>query len=281
MGRRRNRDLTPTWVVAGAFLAGLSIGFRSQMAILTMPLLLWVVRRRGAGPRRRRSRPQPRASPRGRCRSSGSAAGRGGTWTRSAARRAKTSPASSCSGRTRRRAPPSPPSCRRSSVPGIRRSWLASCWSWPPRALLVLLVRSPRVLAHPRGGLRAVRGLPPALPGDAHHPLRPAARCRSSAISPRGRSTEADARAVGDRGRRARRCQPRLRRARPRAAYGQHPEPDLRAALGNAHAAGSRRTAGRRHAPARVHRVQARAAVRRRRAGHGAARLRATTSGSS
>jgi hypothetical protein len=38
-----NRDLTPRWVMAGAFLAGLSIGFRSQMAILTMPLLLWVV----------------------------------------------------------------------------------------------------------------------------------------------------------------------------------------------------------------------------------------------
>ncbi len=41
--RRENRDLTPRWVVLGAFLAGLSIGFRSQMAILTMPLLLWVI----------------------------------------------------------------------------------------------------------------------------------------------------------------------------------------------------------------------------------------------
>ena len=33
--RLENRDLTPRWVVLGAFLAGLSIGFRSQMAILT------------------------------------------------------------------------------------------------------------------------------------------------------------------------------------------------------------------------------------------------------
>ncbi len=30
-------------MVVGAFLAGLSIGFRSQMAVLTVPLLLWVV----------------------------------------------------------------------------------------------------------------------------------------------------------------------------------------------------------------------------------------------
>ncbi len=41
--RSENRDRTPRWLMAGAFLAGLSIGFRSQMAILTMPLLLWVV----------------------------------------------------------------------------------------------------------------------------------------------------------------------------------------------------------------------------------------------
>ena len=41
--RSENRDLTPRWLVLGAFLAGLSIGFRSQMAILTMPLLLWVL----------------------------------------------------------------------------------------------------------------------------------------------------------------------------------------------------------------------------------------------
>ena len=40
---RKNQDLTPGWVVAGAFIAGLSIGFRSQMAILAMPLLLWVM----------------------------------------------------------------------------------------------------------------------------------------------------------------------------------------------------------------------------------------------
>ncbi len=43
LARLENRDLTPRWLVVGAFLAGLSIGFRSQMAILTMPLLLWVV----------------------------------------------------------------------------------------------------------------------------------------------------------------------------------------------------------------------------------------------
>jgi len=42
-GRLDNRDLTLRWVVGGAFLAGLSIGFRSQMAVLTMPLVLWVV----------------------------------------------------------------------------------------------------------------------------------------------------------------------------------------------------------------------------------------------
>ena len=41
--RSENRDLTPRWLVLGAFLAGLSIGFRSQMAVLTMPLLLWVL----------------------------------------------------------------------------------------------------------------------------------------------------------------------------------------------------------------------------------------------
>jgi hypothetical protein len=41
--RVENRDLTPRWLLVGAFLAGLSIGFRSQMAIVTMPLLLWVV----------------------------------------------------------------------------------------------------------------------------------------------------------------------------------------------------------------------------------------------
>lgn len=43
LGRSENRDLASGWLVAGAFLAGLSIGFRSQMAILTMPLLMWVV----------------------------------------------------------------------------------------------------------------------------------------------------------------------------------------------------------------------------------------------
>ena len=37
--RSENRDLTP--VVIGAFVAGLSVGFRSQMAILTMPMVLW------------------------------------------------------------------------------------------------------------------------------------------------------------------------------------------------------------------------------------------------
>jgi Protein of unknown function (DUF2723) len=36
------QDLTPRWIILGAFMAGLSIGFRSQMAILTMPLLVWV-----------------------------------------------------------------------------------------------------------------------------------------------------------------------------------------------------------------------------------------------
>ena len=41
--RAANQISTPTWLVVGAFLAGLSIGFRSQMAILTMPLLFWVV----------------------------------------------------------------------------------------------------------------------------------------------------------------------------------------------------------------------------------------------
>jgi hypothetical protein len=41
--RRENRALTPRWVILGAFLAGLSVGFRSQMAILTLPLLLWVI----------------------------------------------------------------------------------------------------------------------------------------------------------------------------------------------------------------------------------------------
>ena len=40
---RKSQDLTPGWLVVGAFLAGLSIGFRSQMAILTMPMLLWMV----------------------------------------------------------------------------------------------------------------------------------------------------------------------------------------------------------------------------------------------
>jgi hypothetical protein len=34
-------DRARTALVAGAFLAGLSIGFRSQMAILTMPMVLW------------------------------------------------------------------------------------------------------------------------------------------------------------------------------------------------------------------------------------------------
>jgi len=34
------QSLTP--IVVGAFLAGLSVGFRSQMAMLTMPMLLWV-----------------------------------------------------------------------------------------------------------------------------------------------------------------------------------------------------------------------------------------------
>ena len=43
LGRSEDRDLASGWLVAGAFLAGLSIGFRSQMAILTMPLLMWVV----------------------------------------------------------------------------------------------------------------------------------------------------------------------------------------------------------------------------------------------
>jgi hypothetical protein len=38
-----SQDLTPRWIVLGAFMAGLSIGFRSQMAMLTMPLLLWVL----------------------------------------------------------------------------------------------------------------------------------------------------------------------------------------------------------------------------------------------
>jgi hypothetical protein len=37
------QDLTPYWIAVGAFMAGLSIGFRSQMALLTMPLLLWVL----------------------------------------------------------------------------------------------------------------------------------------------------------------------------------------------------------------------------------------------
>jgi hypothetical protein len=41
--RSDDREPIAAWVVAGAFLAGLSIGFRSQMAILTLPLLLWVV----------------------------------------------------------------------------------------------------------------------------------------------------------------------------------------------------------------------------------------------
>jgi hypothetical protein len=38
--REEARRLTP--IIAGAFLAGLSVGFRSQMALLTMPMLLWV-----------------------------------------------------------------------------------------------------------------------------------------------------------------------------------------------------------------------------------------------
>jgi hypothetical protein len=43
LATRKDQDLTPRWVVVGAFLAGLSIGFRSQMAVLTMPLLSGVV----------------------------------------------------------------------------------------------------------------------------------------------------------------------------------------------------------------------------------------------
>jgi len=41
VGPRSDPALTP--LVLGAFLAGLSVGFRSQMAILTLPVLVWVL----------------------------------------------------------------------------------------------------------------------------------------------------------------------------------------------------------------------------------------------
>jgi hypothetical protein len=38
---REDESRTRAWFVAGAFMAGFSVGFRSQMAMLTMPFLLW------------------------------------------------------------------------------------------------------------------------------------------------------------------------------------------------------------------------------------------------
>jgi hypothetical protein len=107
-GASAERTLTP--IIAGAFLAGLSIGFRSQMAILTMP--------------------RQRALSRGVRRSFGSAAACSGIFRRSAVRQEKTSRASSCCGRIPPRALPSPRSCTRSSTRGIHQCLQVRCWPW-------------------------------------------------------------------------------------------------------------------------------------------------------
>ncbi len=117
-----------------------------------------------------------------------------------------------------------------------------------------------------RGGLRSVRRIPPALPGNAHHPLRPAARS-AHRLSRRCRFDRSWRSHVADHGRRAGWCQPRVRRARRRGVR-QYAESYLRAALRDAHPAGAGCAANRRHAPAGVHRVEARAPLCGRRAGH-------------
>ena len=268
------QNLTPNWIAAGAFMAGLSIGFRSQMAILTMPLLLWVfvavARMRVAAIAAAAAGVAVWALPL--------------VWFSGGPRRYLQALGSQAgedfSGVVMLWTHPTP----RAAVAAILQTFVRP-WDSPILAgvmlvlaaagAFVLLTRSPRVLAI----VAVVFG-----PYAVFHllfqetytsryalPLVPLIGYLAAVVL-----AEAGPPASPDHGRRAGWCQPGLRHAGGRGVR-QYAESDLRAALRDAHAAGAGRAAHRRHAPAGVHRVEARAPLCGRRAGHGApdsARLR-------
>ena len=157
----------------------------------------------------------------------------------------------------------------RSCCRGIRRSSPASCSRSPQPAPCCSRLRAPRALRDPRRRLRAVRVFHLLFQETRHDPLRAAADA-ARRLPRRGRAAEADARASAIVSRRAGGCQPRCSvlpaawRSAARRARSSRCCPKCGSC-------GARRTARRRHAPARLDRVPAGAAVRGRRARDGAA----------
>ena len=166
-------------IVLGALLAGLAVGFRSQTLWITVPLLLLVLADRigrgvagamlGSAHRLRRRR-----AGLGRAAAWSPAAGCRPTWRRSAARPARTSPASRCC--------TSIPAPRLAAFALLRTfvwPWdsvplAAWCWCWRPPAWSCCWLRERRTLAAVAAISRAVLVVPPGVPGHDLRPLRAA-----------------------------------------------------------------------------------------------------------
>ena len=137
-----------------------------------------------------------------------------------------------------------PPSCRPSCCPGTRRSSPASCWSWRPPALVVLLRAYAAGAGHPRDARSARTRSSISLFQETHTiryalPLVPLVAYLAAVVL-----TEADSRAGGIVASRS--PSPALSLvlvAARRGGLRQDAQSDFRAALGDAPAPGSRRAA--------------------------------------